>query len=396
MTSRLDSGGPRMPDARRLRTATLAMIWVLALPACTSLPADIDAPTRAQRDAALQRPESVQVADLDLLALTPEMKEFVKTAVPWRSRPEHRLDVLFRTLGQPGVRKIEYDARANLTAPEVFRQQRANCLSFAALFVALARDAGFHARFQKVEVPPQWTQSNNDIVVRYQHVNSIVSIENHRHYVAEFQRERFDMRMPRRAISDEHAESLFYSNLGADYLFEDDLDHAIAYFIEAIERHPKNESAWVNLGVARYKQGRTDLAEVAYRETLRLDPYNNVALINLAAILEGRGEIEMALALRERARRERNRNPYYHYGLAQIALDAGDPGGAQQHLKAALRRDDEEHRFHYLMAQILRELGETDAGRRSLERAEKTALDEHFKRRYRAALSVWPRETRLQ
>lgn len=374
----------QLPSPRLLVT----MCAWLALAGCASLPLDLEAPSAADLATVLSKPD-VPVKDYDLLGVSPQMKTFVKRVVPWRSGDAHRLSVLFKALNHAGSMKIDYDAGANLSAADVFYQRRANCLSFSALFIALAREAGFRARFQEVEVPPQWALMDNDILVRYQHVNSIVRLPRNHFYVAEFQRDRFDMNMRRRAISDDRAFGLFYLNLGAEFLFANDIDAAQAYFVRALEFDPQLSIGWVNLAAVHRRMARDHLAEIAYRQALIIDRDNDLAMSRLAEIYADSGRTELALELRERARSTRDKNPYYHYALAQKAYRETRFESAQQHLQSALKRNANEHRFHHLMALTLHELGAQAQAVKSLRLAEQNAVDNRDKRQYRTALAAW-------
>jgi Tfp pilus assembly protein PilF len=354
---------------------------------CASLPVGVTAPSQEQTRAAAAKP-SIAIPDFDLLAASPEMVAFARKVVPAHGSEKERLKRLFHSLINTKHLQIEYDATANLSAAEAFDQRRANCLSFAAIFIALAREAGYKASFQEVDVPPTWLRTG-DIIVRYLHVNTSVQLYGHRSYIAEFRSDRFEDHMPRRLISDEHALALHYNNVGATHLFKEELDHARAYFIHAIDTYPRLSIGWTNLGVVHRRAGDDDLAEISYRQALALDPRSYLAMTNLAAIYESRGQTELPGQLRELARHERLKNPHYHYALAQRAYDKSEFGEARKHLKAAIRRDKKEHRFHHLMALTLRELGDSERAHKSLQQAAKVAGKDEDKAYYREKLASW-------
>ncbi|MEM9056760.1 MAG: tetratricopeptide repeat protein [Pseudomonadota bacterium] len=323
------------------------------------------------------------------MATTPEMRQFVDDVVPRGGSEDSRIDALIYALRHPGIKRIEYDAGANYNAAEVFRTRRANCLSFAALFISLAREAGFRARFQSVEAGAQWERLDNDLLLRLQHVNTLVSGAGNKEHIIEFQRDRFNLMMTRKPVTDAFGIGLYYNNVGGDYLFRGELDTARAYLSHALTSDPRLAAAWVNLGVTHRRQGRPDLAEISYRQALEVDRRSTVAMNNLATLLERRGESEIATVLRDRAFKARLKNPNYHFALARHAYDEQNYQAALGHLDEALRRDGRAHNFHHLMALTLHALGEAEEARASLRRAARKATNDQDRDSYRATLAAW-------
>jgi tetratricopeptide (TPR) repeat protein len=72
---------------------------------------------------------------------------------------------------------------------------------------------------------------------------------------------------------------------------------AVLAFAEALKRAPGWADAWVNLGLARYRQGSIWSAKAAMREALRVAPGHAAASGNLGALMRISGEAEAAEAL---------------------------------------------------------------------------------------------------
>ena len=143
------------------------------------------------------------IEDAEWLDMTPEMKTFVEEY----SRADHarhsRAWALAYAALDPYILDFSYDPRQTLTAAEAFQQRRGNCLTFSALFVAMARDAGLDARFQEVIIPPKWSAVNDTLLVS-KHVNAIVS-DKHRDYVIDVSRRQTSGRDIIRQLSDREA-----------------------------------------------------------------------------------------------------------------------------------------------------------------------------------------------
>jgi len=325
------------------------------------------APLRQPDFPALLGHEVTAIEDAEWLDMTPEMKTFVEEY----SRPDHarhsRAWALAYAALDPYILDFSYDPRQTLTAAEAFQQRRGNCLTFSALFVAMARDAGLDARFQEVIIPPKWSAVNDTLLVS-KHVNAMVS-DKRRNYVIDVSRRQTSGRDIIRQLSDREALAQYYNNLGADALVREDLGLAYAYFVKALEVRPGLAYVWSNAGVVLRRNGQTDDAIFAYRTALQYDPDHAVALNNLHTIYTEDGDLEGAAALAGRVERNRRKNPYYLLHLAEVATEEQRWPDAIELLDRAIRIDDKEYRFHYALAQALYQAGKVEVAQVSLDRA---------------------------
>jgi len=65
-------------------------------------------------------------------------------------------------------------------------------------------------------------------------------------------------------------------------------------FAEAVRLSPRMADAWINYGVARYRQGAVEDAKMAMRKVLTFAPNHAAASSNLAAFMRITGEAEAA------------------------------------------------------------------------------------------------------
>ena len=86
----------------------------------------------------------------DLLATTPDMKEWVRTYGGNRTNERQRLVNLHQSVKSESLLGMQYDPFGEGTASEVFHRGTANCLAYANFFVAMAREAGLNARYQRL------------------------------------------------------------------------------------------------------------------------------------------------------------------------------------------------------------------------------------------------------
>ncbi|MFT7289402.1 MAG: transglutaminase-like putative cysteine protease, partial [Halieaceae bacterium] len=151
-----------------------------------------------------------QVQTPDLLALNDEMREFVALHTSHSSNSRNRLLALHSAIKSPGILDMQYDPYAEGDARTVFARGRANCLSYAHLFVAMARESGLDARYQWMEIRPEWQRIGERVAVRL-HVNVHVRAGGEEYVIDIDPLNRHDVAGTRQ-ISDRDARALFHNN----------------------------------------------------------------------------------------------------------------------------------------------------------------------------------------
>ena len=339
-----------------LRLKQILLILLLPLAACSTLKTTYVAPpSKIDLEKVLALPESIPEQllsefDDDLLALTQNMKKFVASNVPEGASREARLDRLFSAISSNPDHKITYDSMATLTAADTFEKRRGNCLSFSAMFIALAREAGLQASFQQVDVPPMWDALSDEVLIQYRHVNVKVKLRDNSDGVIDFRVDRYSETFPRKILSDNEGLALYYSNIGMQYVVEGDYDRAFVASMRALEADADTAFIWSNMGIVQRRLGNLALAEISYRQALQLDPYHWSALSNLAYVYDEYGNTERADELRHLSNNYKLRDPYYRYALAQYSYRKGDYQEAIDLLNISIARRRFEHRFYYLRA----------------------------------------------
>lgn len=320
----------------------------------------------------------------DLLALDEPMRRFVAGHIDRGRTHDGRLAQLLAAVIGDAKFGIVYNERTH-TAAEAFRRREANCLSFTAMFVALAREAGVEASFQEVDVPPDWTLGT-DLFVLNRHVNALAPSRSGPDRVVDFDMADFRAAYDRRVIPDSRARAHYHSNLGVERLQAGEVLPALAHFRRALAEDPTFAPAWVNLGVLYLREGHPDWARAAWWQAVAVAPDEDVAISNLERSYRQAGRVAEADALLERIRQFRQGNPYYRYHLAQRALEEGDVDGAIAHLRFAVREKPMEDRFLALLGLSYLRRGDVDRARRWLAQAEAVAEDAGARERYHGKL----------
>jgi tetratricopeptide (TPR) repeat protein len=314
-----------------------------------------------------------EIPDVDLLAMTPEMEEFVARHSGRGSRWQNGTWTLAYAAMDPYLLDFDYDPHVTLPADQAFERGVGNCLSFSSMFVAMARKAGMKAYFQEVEIPPTWSNVEDNLLVS-KHVNAVVYSEGHTFTVDVSRRKTREVEQTRR-LSDAEARAQYYNNLGADALIAQDIGLAYAYFSKALEADRNLSYIWSNIGVILRRNGQTEDAMLAYQTALRLEPDESVALNNLHVIYTEDGNLEATAELEARVERNRRKNPYYIQYLAELAIEEQRYGEAIDLAKKAIRMDADEYRFYYTLAQAQYLDGKTSLAQASLNQAVQRAPD---------------------
>lgn len=340
--------------------STLAILLLLA--SCAGAP-----PHKVPALPALKDQAVIDIPDVDLLSLSPGMKEFVEQHSRADKRSRAKAWSLAYATMTPYVLDFEYDPHVTLPAAETFEARTGNCLSFSSMFVAMAREAGLRAYFQEVTIPPVWSNVNDNMLVS-KHVNA-VAYDRGKTYTVDVSRRVSSGYEETRRLSDREALAQHYNNLGVEALIKKDNALAFGYFRKALELDSQLDYIWSNLGVIYRRNGQTADATLAYETALKLEPEQAVALNNLYVIYTEDEVLEKAEELRKQVERNQRKNPYYIQNLALEAIEEQRYSDAIALAKQSLRIDSNEYRFHYTLAQAQFHAGKTAKAQASLDQA---------------------------
>jgi tetratricopeptide (TPR) repeat protein len=345
----------------------ILLVGMFMLGACASVqPEKVTPPP-------LQYPgPAVQVDDVDVLAVTPEMEKFLERYVLKYSNQQTRLDMLTTAVARTGVLGFEYDETHTMTSSEAFEARMGNCVAFSNLMVALARRVGLDARYQEVSIRSDWANYEGDTVLLYKHVNVVIETRN-MSWVVDVSG--LDIRPTdrRKLIADSYAKALYLNNIAVEALLENDLPRAYAYMRKAIETDSRVTDPWVNLGVLYGRNDQLDDAAFAFNRALQIDSNEYSALSNLYEVYVEQGKFESAADLEPRVERYRRNNPYYLLRLSDEALEQERYEESISLLRKAIKKKEDDHELHFALAKTQYLSGELAEAESSLLRARELA-----------------------
>ena len=111
------------------------------------------------------------------------------------------------------------------------------------------------------------------------------------------------------------------------------LDEAKSAYDMSLKKNPDNADAHVNLGRLLQLDGDNERAEGHYRDALLIDPEHATAAFNLGTVLEEKGENDAAIKSYRRALEVSPNLADAHFNLAQLYEDLGNRIAAMRHLR---------------------------------------------------------------
>ena len=290
--------------------------------------------------------------DVDVLGLSPKMVEFLDEHVPKNFSERSKIRAILRVMITDHYLHMRYDVDTTLTASGAFDAREGNCLGFSYLFVSFARARGLKVRFRQVEIPPEWSPTEEQLHFLLRHMNVFVDMKFAQNAVVDIDQRRNKEYYPWRYISDDEAISLYYGNRGVNFMVKDEKVKAFTYMVKALVLSPNDPFLWSNLGVLYRKYGLLKQAEKAYFIALSKNQNNSSSLNNLQVLYALQGLSEKSDYYRKRALTSQRKNPYYYYFKAKAAFKQRDYKEALSWIKEAIKRRKQEPLFHKLKEKI--------------------------------------------
>lgn len=334
-----------------------------------------------------------RIDDEDILALNDRLMRMADYYVKPVGSTEGRIDAVIALMFDRDKLGLVYSRDKTSTVEETVAEGGGNCLSLAAVFVALARYVGLDTSFVSVSVPPNWREGEvKDLYVVSQHMSAEVRVKSRvgrkKHAVEFLWVTSLPGDKDRKVISDLRAYADFYSNVAVEFLQQNRLEDALYYAEKATATDPRHSYAWVNLGVIYRKLGRSGEAEQSYLTSLKLEKDNPSALSNLVSLYRLQGRDHDVARYSEKVERYRIKNPYYLHSLAKQAIAERSYEEAIRLLKRAIKKSEYEDRFYFTLAQAYYLHGKHRQAIASLDKARELVSDPAVKARYSKKLDL--------
>ncbi|WOJ96844.1 transglutaminase domain-containing protein [Congregibacter brevis] len=325
--------------------------------------------------------------DPEILMVTEEMRDFVELYTGESNNAHNKLMALHRAIKGQGALAMQYDPFADGTARDAFERGTANCLSYAHMFTALAREAGLNAQYQWMEVRPEWHRMGDRVAVRL-HVNVQVKMRDTTEYMVDIDPLNRNEVAGARLMSDAEGFALYYNNRAMNALAVDRPVIAWQQLVRGLEEAPGLSQLWVNLGAIYRYAGQYAEAEQAYFHALEIDGSDRSAMNNLVVLYELQGRGKEQHYWEDRLERYRSLNPYYHASLGDVAMEEKDWEQAYEHFARATKMQPDDGLLIYSQGLAAHELGNDEEAERLISQAIERASFQVEKQRYRVQLKI--------
>jgi Tfp pilus assembly protein PilF len=343
------------------------LIFAALLAGCAGAPvAPPPAPERALFiDSAFRKPDNLVTAE-QILAPSPEMKDYVNKIRQVRKSGANLHDVLIDALYQRDQLRLEYDSEMTRTAAQAFEARSGNCLSLVLMTAAFARELGLTVQYQRITSEDTWSRSGS-LYFSSGHVNLVLGksgfevrsvYDRSESVTVDFLPPPDAEKMPTAIISERNIVAQFMNNRAAESMVQGKLDDAYWWARSAIEHDPGFLIGYNTLATIYHRHGDIDLAEQTLRFAHRHDPLNTVILFNLSEVTGAQGKAaESAKYKAELARLEPN-PPFYFFNKGQEAMAKGDYRTARKMFVREVQRAPYYHEFHFWLAKAAFALGD--------------------------------------
>jgi len=341
----------------------------------------------------LFQPASERISAQDVFAVSPEMKQYLKTEIAQQARAKGTQQGLFDALYSKHQLQLDYDAATTRNASQAFAARSGNCLSLVIMTAAFAKELALPVRYQSAYSDETWSR-DNDTYFFIGHVNVVLGRRLHEVgplNQADQMTIDFIPPMEMRAlrtveIQEQTIVAMYMNNRAAEALAKGRLDDAYAWARAAIEQDPGFMSSYNTLGVVYQRHGNLAESEKVLGIALQREPNNTHAMSNLAAVLNAQGRTAESQAL---ARKVEQLDPdpafaYFNRGLK--AMRDGDYATARDLFAREVNRAPYYHEFHFWLASAYAHLGDSDKALRELKLAKEYATTRDERDLYSAKL----------
>ncbi len=272
--------------------------------------------------------------------------------------------------------------------------RQGNCMSLVVLSASLAEVLNIPIKIQDIAVEPIWDRRGGFYLVNG-HVNLKLFAPVDNQSILVTQSEILVDFLPERAIrgyrlteiNKQRLMAMFYNNVAAEALVEDDYDTAYAYVKQALETDPFFVSAVNTLAVIYRHKGQDKLAETVYRHGIALDESNLITLYNLSLILGDQNRLDEWADIHRKLELARIANPFYYFDMAQQAYFDKEYQDALIWYKRAVEKADYRHEFYFGLSRAYWATGDERRAKKHMQKAIQLSSTDN-KHRYQLKLKA--------
>ncbi|GGI83951.1 hypothetical protein GCM10007978_22080 [Shewanella hanedai] len=269
----------------------------------------------------------------------------------------------------------------NFSATDALAKGSGNCMTLALLSYAVAKELNVQAIFQVMHTAPMLLEVRAGLAVTSDHVRTFLYEDKQegeekgfyfsdRNYaVIDYFPGRYDR--AGKIIDEERFIAMYYRNLAADALLNDELTLSFALLKLGASYDPDYAPILNMMAVVHRRAGDDQTAEDFYRYGLEVSESKISLLSNYHYLLISQGKLDSAEQIKQTLLSLDDPTPYNWYLLGKTSLEEGDYSSAYIYLSKFLKNSPYYHQAYIELATAQYALGKTGAAEESL----KTALE---------------------
>jgi Tfp pilus assembly protein PilF len=357
--------------------AILAASMLLA--ACASVP---EAPREGVLNDRLFAAPSQRISADDVLAVSPEMKQYLARDIADDVRIKGPQQGLFDALYSRDQLQLEYESTMTRNAAQAFAARAGNCLSLVIMTAAFAKEMGLTVTYNQIYADAMWGRIG-DIYLSIGHVNLTLGMRysevGPQYYQADTLTIDFFPRaeirgLRSRIVSEQTIVAMYMNNRAVESMAAAQLDDAYWWAREAIAQDTKFVSAYNTLGAIYLRHGDLEHAETVFRNALARVPKDTRVMSNLVTVLNALGRTAEANELSAKLVQLEPDPPFSFFNRGMMAMRTGDYRGAKEMFAKEVDRAPYYHEFHFWLAVACVGLGEYDLARTHMKLAMESSL----------------------
>ncbi len=324
----------------------------------------------------LMQPKIPTEPELNVFSLSPEQKDAFKRALRSpKNRTKLDIEIIYQFL-QERLQHFNFYTRT-LTAEQALSQNAGNCLSLAMLTHALAKTTAQVGVYYELARTPPVFQRDNGYVLSSQHIQTVIYEKNVNHtnfFSSKPHKLKIDYfstagSRTLRRVSEESFKAMYYSNVAAEALIQNQYKMAYWNLRKALELDPKSPVALNLLAVLYQNQALDQYAERVFIYGLSLTDNQLELLSNYHRYLLDKNRQEEADYVAEVINDYNEPDPFRWVDMADQALSDGRYRLAINYFKKAQQQAPYLHQPLAGLAKAYFHLGHIDQALNAIQSA---------------------------
>jgi len=335
---------------------------------------------------AVERPQ-----DIFVLTQT-QQQDFLSYYDKWRAKGKESNYIVFQYLNRIADNFSFLGETYNAT--KAMEHRSGNCLSLALLTTALAKLVDLDVGYRMVHTAPVFEKHRN-IVLSSAHVQTIIFDEGFVEEPGEFYIYKpglvidyfpSNSNISGRYISENQFLAMYYQNMSASALLDNDLYSAYWNIKQAAELDSESENTQNTLAVIHRRIGDSQTAEKIYQQLVNNKRETVSVLENYELLLRLDGRLEEAKSVEDRIAKLNDPNPYNWLEAAYIAKNEGSNDKAILYLEKVIEKAPYVLEAYKLLSAIYKEQGKGRKAKATLKSSLKWAFDTDEKKQIKYKL----------